>query len=192
MLRSSATYTKTRNSWSSIVTEQQPDPDYTRWKSEQNRQIAERHHDKETEFARGGNQAAVENANIALRTLVLINGGAAVAVLAFLGGIVQTNTAELLDDLDNLTLPVVWFAWGVALAAFGIGLAYFTNYCITCSISRREHNYEHPYVVETQKSRHWGRWGIFFQVLAVMAAFGSLGCFLTGMYSVRAALVFAS
>jgi hypothetical protein len=183
---------KTQNSWSSIVTNQQPDPDYVRWKFEQDRRLAERHHDKETDFASRSNQAAVENANIALRTLVLINGGAAVAVLAFLGGIVQTNTAELLDDLDDLTLPVVWFAWGVALAALGICLAYLTNYCITSSIWNRKHNYERPYVVETPKSQCWSRWAIFIQVLAMIVALGSLGCFLTGMYAVQAALVFAS
>jgi cation transport ATPase len=183
---------KTQNSWSSIVTNQQPDPDYVRWKFEQDRRLAERHHDKETDFASRSNQVAVENANIALRTLVLINGGAAVAVLAFLGGIVQTNTAELLDDLDDLTLPVVWFAWGVALAALGISLAYLTNYCITSSIWDRKHIYEPPYVVETPKSQSWSRWAIFFQVLAMIVALASLGCFLTGMYSVRAALVFAS
>jgi protein-S-isoprenylcysteine O-methyltransferase Ste14 len=175
--------------WSSLVTDQQPDPDYARWKFEQDRQLAERYHDKETDFARGSSQAAVENANIALRTLVLINGGAAVAVLAFLGGIDETKTSELLDDL---TLPVVWFAWGVALAALGIGLAYLTNFCITNSIWDRKHNYVHPYVVETPKSQSWSRWATFFQVLAMIAALGSLGCFLTGIYSVRAALVFAS
>lgn len=171
------------------MNETQNDPQYARWKFEQDRQIAERQHDKQTEFARGSNEAAINNANIALRTLVLINGGAAVSVLAFLGGIVEANTSGLIDDLDRMTWPVVWFAWGVALATLGISLAYVTNYCITSSIWSREHKYQHPFVDETPKSQSWTKWAICFQVLALTSAFSSLGCFITGMYSVRAALV---
>lgn len=174
------------------MSEQEPDPEYVRWRFEHNHQIAERHHDREIEFARESNQAAIGNANIALRTLVLVNGGAAVAILAFLGGIVETDTNAFLEDVEQATAPVVSFAWGVALATLGIGLAYFTNYCITTSIWARQHIYEHPYVEVTERSRRWEKWGIFFQVFAVISALASLGCFLMGMYTVRTAVVFLS
>ena len=47
--------------------------------------IASQAHKAETEFFTQTNEASIGNANIALRTLVLINGGAALAFLTFIG-----------------------------------------------------------------------------------------------------------
>jgi hypothetical protein len=49
-----------------------------------NRKAAERAHEDLTEFTRQNFQAAFQSGQIALRTLILVNGGAAVAVLFFL------------------------------------------------------------------------------------------------------------
>ena len=169
------------------MSEQQPDLQYARWKWEQDRIIAERYHYKETVYAEWSNKAAIDNANHALRTLILINGGAAIAILAFLGAVISSDTNQFADDIVVVTSPIAWFAWGVALATLGMAFAYFTNYCITTSIQEREHFYEHPYVRETDVSEKWGKWAIGLQVTATALAVSSLGCFLFGMYSVRSA-----
>ena len=92
-------------------------------------------------YAEWSNKAAIDNANHALRTLILINGGAAIAILAFLGAVISSDTNQFADDIVVVTSPIAWFAWGVALATLGMAFAYFTNYCITTSIQEREHFY---------------------------------------------------
>lgn len=56
---------------------------------------AERAHDTVTDFASKTNTAAVEAANLALRTAMLINGGAAISVLAFIGGLASRDKVSL-------------------------------------------------------------------------------------------------
>lgn len=172
------------------MSDQESDPEFARWKWEQDRIIAERYHDRETQYAEWANKAAIDNANLTLRTLMVINGGAAIAVLAFVGTLVGGNTGEFVDDLERATAPLTWFAWGVALTTLGMGFAYITNYCITSSITFRQHNWQHPYVEETERSNRWAKWGIGFQIAAIVLAVKSLGCFLVGMYAVRTAIVF--
>jgi len=48
---------------------------------------ARRAHDRARDFELSTNEAAINSGQLAIRTAVLINGGAAVAVLAFLGGL---------------------------------------------------------------------------------------------------------
>lgn len=170
------------------MTEQPTDPEFARWRWEQDRQIAERYHDRDIEMMQNANDAAINNANAALRALLIINGGAAVTVLAFVGTIISADSDSLMDDLSALTLPIMWFAWGVALTALGMGFAYFTNYCGAASVSHRSFMWEHPYTDDTDESRLWRRFAYGFQIVAALLAFWSLGCFLTGMYQIRAAV----
>src|SRR6266581_8178796 len=58
-----------------------------KWQHEKLREDAHRAHDKSNAFHTYVNQAAIDSGNLALRTLILINGGAAIAVLAFLGAV---------------------------------------------------------------------------------------------------------
>lgn len=90
-----------------------------------NIRAAERAHDANNELYDQLNQAAIGSANVALRAFLLINGGAAVALLAFLGSL-----AGQIDGPDIVTLatPLMDFAIGVAVAALAAGLAYLTNY----------------------------------------------------------------
>ncbi len=56
----------------------------------------------------------MKDARAALRTLVLINGGAAVAILSFMGGIAKNpKEAQIASIADGL----LCFAGGVAAAA---------------------------------------------------------------------------
>lgn len=162
--------------------------EHQRWEYEQNRQIAERWHDRDNDIAIRINEAAINNANIALRALLIINGGAAVAILAFLGSLISSNGDKLTVELANLTAPIEWFAWGVALSPLAMAFAYFTNYCIASGIEHREKLYEHPYIKISTASKRWDMAALVFQAIAIVIAFGSLGCFLGGMYAVREAI----
>ena len=62
----------------------------------------------------------------ALKSAILINGGAAVALLAFIGNIWAKGVRP--DVADSLTNGIVLFASGVLAAAVGTGGSYFTQY----------------------------------------------------------------
>jgi hypothetical protein len=76
--------------------DQSPPPfEYQKWTHELKLRDAKRAHDSATDFAAKVNAAALDNANLAMRTAVLINGGAAVSVLAFIGGLISQGKVPL-------------------------------------------------------------------------------------------------
>lgn len=72
------------------------------------------------------NRFAVESGRFALKSAMLVNGGAAVAMLAFIGSLWQT------EGVKAVALPLataVWlFAAGVLATATASGIAYLTQY----------------------------------------------------------------
>jgi hypothetical protein len=64
---------------------QRDDSERQRW----TREDALRVHDRAKDFEDKTNEATIAAGQVALRTAVLINGGAAIAVLAFIGGVVD-------------------------------------------------------------------------------------------------------
>jgi hypothetical protein len=61
----------------------------------------------------------------ALKALLLINGGAAVAILAYLGNLASRPSVARLPDVKN---ALVCFAGGVFATALAFIVAYFTQY----------------------------------------------------------------
>jgi hypothetical protein len=171
------------------VSDRQPTPfEYEKWSHELKLRAAERAHDNANAFSSDTNSAAIDGANLAMRTAVLINGGAAVSVLAFIGGLASQGKLTLGPKLTEIATTLLWFASGVAAATLCMGLAYFTNYCIAAHSSLMLRQYEHPYLAETGTSRAWKHAAITFQVLAIIGTFGSLGLFIYGMFEVKNAI----
>ena len=76
--------------------ETQPPPfEYQKWLHDVVRQHAHRAHDANRQFQVNVNQATIKGGDAALRAALLINGGAAVSVLAFIGGLVSQRRIEL-------------------------------------------------------------------------------------------------
>lgn len=169
-------------------TNQQPPFDYQKWLHEMKRQDTQRAHDKLDDFAQQANRSAVENANLAIRLAVLINGGAAVAVLGFIGALASQGRLKLGADLVSVSSSLTWFAIGVALATLAMGFSYFTNYGLAAHASNQKKNWERPLYEETPASKRWKCFAIFFQLLAIVAAFGSVGLFVAGMLAVKNAI----
>lgn len=164
------------------------DAEQERWAYEQNRLYAEKAHDDETEFGRLAIKSAVDSGNFTLRTLVFINGGAAVAILAFIGTLVSADGAIYANKLVDIASPLIWFVWGVASATFGSGMAYLTNYCTATSSALKSRHYEHPFVRNTTGDKWWRRGAAFFQLVAISAALFSLYSFVEGMIEVQSAI----
>ena len=89
---------------------------------------ARRAHDRARDFELSTNEAAINSGQLAIRTAVLINGGAAVAVLAFLGGLAGQGIISV-RDLGRIANSLLWFGGGVFLGGLGLALAYFTDFC---------------------------------------------------------------
>jgi len=163
--------------------EQPPEPfEYRAWVHEQRTGEAERAHDASREFRTQVNEAAIRGADAALRTAILINGGAAVALLAFVGSLEKHDQVMVAGTL-------IWFAWGVAFAALGMAFAYLTHFCLATSEAAREWYWEHPYVRDTRLSRNWGRARVVFHSLGLVAGITSLAFFIYGMSEVRDAIL---
>ena len=64
--------------------------------------------------------------NATLKSAMLINGGAAVALLAFIGNIWVKGVNS--DAVDSLTNGIALFTFGVLAAALGTGGSYLTQY----------------------------------------------------------------
>lgn len=161
---------------------------HEQWRYEQNRAIAERQHDNENEFGRRANEAAVDNASFAIRSLLLINGGAGVALLAFIGALVSKDSKISPDRIPNLAYPLTWFAWGVAFASAAAALAYLTNYCIAGMSILRERSYESPFVRDTSRSICYRRWAFSLHLVSVLAGLASLFAFLYCLDQARAVI----
>ncbi|MEP0942742.1 MAG: hypothetical protein ABJH63_08460 [Rhizobiaceae bacterium] len=157
-----------------------------KWDWEQRKHVAGRAHDREFEFFTQSNDSSMTNSNITLRTLVLINGAAALAILTFAGNLL---TSEDGNQFSNMVSNIEWFVWGVALATFGIAMAYFVSYCITAGSGARERTWEHPYILDTVATKRWLWAARIFHVLAILVALASLGMFVYGMLEISHAML---
>src|ERR1035441_7106471 len=116
-----------------------------KWLYDLKREDAKRVHDRSNEFHVDANMATIDGANLALRTLVLINGGAAIAVLTFLGGVASKDKVDF-AKIGNVAYTIRYFALGVATALVAMALAYFTNYFMAGYESATTRIWEHPYI----------------------------------------------
>ncbi len=152
---------------------------------EVHREHALREHDRNIEQLRNFNTAAIDAANIAIRSLLLINGGASVALLAFVGA-VESGNRELNSEV--LAEPIRQFALGVGLAVVTAILAYLVNHLDAVSTGSRMHTWEYPYVEETPHTKKLDvrRRVLFF--LALLTAGGSMSLYFIGVWSITGAI----
>jgi hypothetical protein len=163
------------------MSDQQQPPPQNRWAFEQNRAVAERQHDRVTEFGNKVGEAAINGGNLALRMVLLINGGAVVALLSFMGG--------LKDQRQAIASALAWFAWGVVAAASALGLAYATNFCVAGTQHSLKYWYDFPYVRDGPQTALWRRWYLVFHIAAVLAGLGALVLFVVGILRVKCAFI---
>ncbi|MCA1777472.1 MAG: hypothetical protein LC676_18230 [Loktanella sp.] len=151
---------------------------------DEEREHAIRAHNQETEFFRHTNNAAIEAGHIAVKSLFLINGGAVVVMLAFIANIFN----DIERNAETLTKPLIFFVAGVGFAVLASALTYFTNYCFASGSHGRIRKWNYPYVEDTKATRRWVRWGIGFQISAIILAVASFVVFATGVHQLNVAL----
>jgi hypothetical protein len=115
--------------------QQTPPFDYQKWLHEMTRQDAHRAHDNAIQFYNSINEHSIKSAELTLRTCILINGGAAVAVLAFLGSLASKGS-NILGHLSPVADSIVKFAFGVLAALAAMGASYCVHYLVGCTSIR--------------------------------------------------------
>jgi hypothetical protein len=97
-----------------------------------------------------------------LKSIILINGGASVALLAFIGNIIAND--ENVSLVSKFSLPLAFYVFGVLVGSIATGSSYVTQY---------------KYLHVGQESG--ARWHIVTAILVLLAyvlfAAGSLDCY---------------
>jgi hypothetical protein len=153
-----------------------------KWKHELKRDDAKRAHDVSNEFHTYTNKASIESANLALRTLIVINGGAAVAVLTFLGGVASKDKIDF-SKVGAVADTIKYFTIGVACALAAMALSYLTNYFMAAVEGTKKKIWEHPYLEHTRRSKRMRKLNIAFHAAAFGTALVSLVLFMIGMFA---------
>jgi hypothetical protein len=99
-------------------------------------------------------------AKTALTTSILVNGGATVALLAFLGNLYAKSTSASVTVQPLFVWSLISFAIGVLAGAVATGTTYASEHCYAVA---------------------WKRWGRFFQVLTIVLVVGTYIAFLVGV-----------
>jgi hypothetical protein len=152
-----------------------------------NQRAAERAHDQNAEFVKDVNLAVIKNADSAVKALILINGGAAISVLTFVGALATKDRIST-SDLSIIAASLLWFALGLVTTALTACFAYLTNYAAVGSAAAMQKTWEHPFIVSTPTSRRWRYAALVFHAVALACAIGSLVLFVKGMLDVKTAI----
>jgi hypothetical protein len=137
------------------------------------------------DFENATNLATIESGNLALRYAVLINGGAAIAILGFISALAGQGKVSVGPNLTPIAFPLTYFALGVAAATLGMGFTYFANLSITYLANSLQRIWKHPYSEATESTAQWLKRAEFCRWTAVLLATASLGLFIWGMLSVK-------
>jgi hypothetical protein len=149
------------------------------------RRIIERLHDRYLSMGDSFNENASKDAQAAIRIALVINGGAAAGVLAFLGGLAARDRLPL-SELSNISHHLKWFIYGVIAAGLAAACAYVVNYCYAAHFLTRTYSYNEPYVNEPHRAWIWI--ALIAHAIGFLVALASLGAFSYGIYKVTNAI----
>ena len=164
----------------------QPTPhEHEKWVYEQVRDEKRRAHDRFAEFHLALSESAIKSSELTLRTAVLINGGAAISVLAFIGG---PQGRIGISQLGGIADCLILFALGVASATAGICFSYLTHYFTFAGQESNKLSGEPPFVQSGPTTKWWKLSARVVYDLAILACLASLILFVMGMFDVKDAI----
>jgi hypothetical protein len=135
------------------------------------------------------NKSTDDAATFALRMIIIINGGAAVSLLAFVGGMVSQGRVTIGPQLNALAITLVWFAAGVAVGTLASGFVYLYNFAFLRAAVTKTFSPQRPFILESPKSKRWVLTGTILRWTASLLALASIALFTYGMFQVYLAVV---
>ena len=131
--------------------------------------VAGKAHDNETDFGRAATLAAVSVGTETLKAVLVINGGACVAMLAFIGTFASQGKM-----MPGMAGPLIWFAVGACLTVVAASFGYLTNLSYASESNRKSRHFDAPYVRETDESRRHHAAAAVYRVITI-------GCIVLGI-----------
>ncbi|MGV1871002.1 hypothetical protein [Agrobacterium rosae] len=131
------------------------------------RSHAIRWHQQHTETGNIYVRAAIDFGLEAIRTAALINGGAVIACLAFIGTL-QEKSAAASPLLDAVWFSTGVFTVGVVMAGLASGFAYFAQYFYGFEHHAVKLTWEHPYEKDLSSKKWFNRIAISLHTLAAL------------------------
>lgn len=151
---------------------------------EENIRLALRSHDRVDALQDLYNEHADRHAHAVIRILLTLNGGAAIALLAFAGGLASRATASF-EKISSITAQLGWFVSGVLVTCAAAFFAYLVAYMRAGQVIFLARSFEHPFVIPTTKSRRFFIASNILQGLGVLCAIVGIAFFAYGMFHVR-------
>ena len=149
-----------------------------RWRSDSSRAIWE----KQVETIGVIQRGVFDVAMLAMKSLLIFNGGAIIALLTFFGNFIARNP-ERSSSIAALADSILLYIVGVALALFSIMLTYLTLEIILRGRVRK-------LLVEKRPMTVFGSWsGHALRVLAAVSGLASFCLFVAGSITAADALV---
>lgn len=165
-------------------------PELVKWKV--NRESALARHNLFFTQQAGLSDAVISFGLEAIRTTALINGGAAIAVFAFLGALYGSDDPSAKGVIHALHPAAMFFSIGAILSGLASGWAYFAQFQYLDSHSEAELTWDHPFVYHGEKADRAERWGKFWHGLCVAFVVFAYCATALGLWNAWRAMVFAA
>jgi hypothetical protein len=148
---------------------------------------ARRAHDRLDAFSLSINDSMIKSADAMIRNCLLISGGAAVAILAFMGAVISKDPGshKIIGDIAG---SLTYFAWGVVTSIVALGLAYIVHFLTYKHAPSQKKVWVHPYIVPGKHTAWWAGLKIGLHALAVAVAVVSAALFVMGLFAVKHAV----
>jgi hypothetical protein len=146
--------------------------------------IAARVHDRLDALQDLYNEHADRHAHAVIRILLTLNGGSAIALLAFASGLASRTTASF-EKLSSITEQLSWFVYGVLVTCAAAFFAYLVAYMRAGQVVFFKRSFEHPFATPTTKSQRFFMASNVLQGLGVLCAIVGIALFAYGMFQVR-------
>jgi hypothetical protein len=131
------------------------------------------------EATKAGNKAGAD----ALRAVTLLNGGAAVAILAFIGQLASKGASH--SAISSLRLSLILFVGGTIFAVFGSAATYFAHFCILreldCEFAATRLK-DSKKAEANRKRKRWHSGNYLAHATAVLFGLLALACFIAASY----------
>lgn len=145
--------------------------------------LAKKYHEVMRQEAQFQNESAVSLASVTLKSLLLLNGGAAVAMLGFVASAYGGKTPAQMNEVA-VVAALQWFATGAGTAVLAAGLSYIVLYLQVATTQSYIKIWDHPYSEPGKHTNVLRRVYAAAHVLTVLLSFFSLGAFARGVWVV--------
>jgi hypothetical protein len=156
--------------------------------TDEQRYFAARAHDRRDAAVAGYDSASYASGGAALKIGMLVNGGAVVALLAFLSALLQ-GEGDQSGSLQRFSFALTFFAIGTGCSGVAAGLTNWRHFASARCEALKDLNFTAPFIHDTPISKKWAAKARTAQCIAVVFGALSILLFFAGVVSVQFAIL---